>query len=79
VLTCDDADVQNLLAQFETAACDARRASSSGASAKTQSRSVSSSEFAERESLPTIPVYRKSKLEVYRRTPAGDLMKVKEI
>lgn len=72
----DNADVQNLLTQFETAANAAAR-SGNGSTGASPSQSVFQEE--EREHLPTIPIYRKSKLEVYRRTPAGDLVKVKEV
>lgn len=76
-LSLDDADVQKLLADFEAAALAARKSGTApnGAAGKDP---AAFSDTSEGETLPEIPVYRKSKLEIYRRTPAGELLKVEE-
>ena len=74
-----DDDIQNLLTQFETAAFNARQPASSKQSDGRGGPMHNTSDLEDQENLPKIPVYRKSKVEVYRRTPAGDLTKVEEV
>jgi branched-chain amino acid transport system ATP-binding protein len=74
LLSSNDPEVRDLLANFESAASSARTPkfdSSQRAHAKIQKEAESAGEI-----LPEIPVYKRSKLEVYRRTPDGELVKV---
>lgn len=75
-LTTDDPDVQSLLADFETAAARVQNDALKG-KPKTTWQGNSQVEASD-EKLPEIPVFRKSKVEIFRRTPAGDLTKVEK-
>ena len=74
----DNADIQSLVADFESAALKMRSSNRSAGEMSTGNVISPHSEIHEGERLPEIPVYRRSKLEVYRRTPAGDLLKVEK-
>ena len=79
-LSPDDTEVQQLLEQLEIAATKARANpdTASGIGASDQRSPKHKKISGEEALLPPIPVYRKSKLEIYRRTPGGELVKVEE-
>ena len=78
VTKSDSNDIDNLLASFESAAREAQLSGHSPVSKNASGSShISPSEYGD-ENLPDIPVYRRSKLEVYRRAPGGELMRVRE-
>lgn len=80
IMSSNDPQVQNLLTEFEVAAKRARVGSGSSNGNGKTNREVQKNEALHTldENLPTIPVFRKSKVEIYRRNLAGKLSKVKE-
>jgi len=77
-ISSSDPDVKNLLADFESAALKIRQSSHGATEGDARRAAATSNIIHDDERLPKIPVYRRSKLEVYHRTPAGDLMKIEE-
>ena len=73
-----NSEIDNLLASFETAARQAHLSGQSSMSKDTIDAAHFVQSENEDEDLPDIPVYRRSKLEVYKRAPSGELMKVRE-
>ena len=73
-----DQDLINLLADFETAARNARNGAADTRPGQSPGRPVAEPATSETESLPEIPVFRKSKITIYRRSPGGDLVKTEE-
>ncbi len=71
-------DIDALLADFETAARDAQKTGRSTANGKSNCVHSAIQSISDDENLPEIPVFRRTKLEVYRRAPSGELMRVKE-
>lgn len=77
-ISAGDPDVKTLLANFESAALSMRSSNQRVNEGDDRRTAATSSTIHDDERLPKIPIYRRSKLEVYRRTPAGDLLKVEE-
>ncbi|MGI9357756.1 MAG: ATP-binding cassette domain-containing protein, partial [Rhizobiaceae bacterium] len=77
-IVASDPGVQELLADIESAALRASKSKTGGGSPTGNSSMVPQNQPESSEPLPEIPIFRKSKLEIYRRTPAGDLIKAEE-
>lgn len=73
-----NSDVQKLLADFETAANEAQKSRHSTSNEIPSHGHINIHPVVDDENLPKIPVFRRTKLEVYRRAPGGELMRVKE-
>ena len=76
--TASNPDIGALLASFEASARDAQqphRPDANSASTPVQNSILTINDD---QNLPEIPVFRRRKLEIYRRSPGGDLMRVKE-